>query len=115
MKLKLLFPVGMLMLSGCAQLVTKEYSPQRGGVVKYSTAWFLGEKNRAKALEEMQAHCAPGKPHITREDSRREGTGQVVTNGSTQGSSFSSTSTESQEENIYIHFKCSKSRQTARK
>lgn len=115
MKLKFLFPIAMLMLSGCAQLVTKNYSPQRGGIVKYSTAWFLGDKNRAKAIEEMQAHCSPGKPLITREDSRLESTGQVYTQGSTQGKNFSSTSTESQEQNVYIHFKCSKTRQAARR
>ena len=56
---KLMLPAALLLLSGCAQIVTKNYSPTRGGTVKYNTGWFMAEKNRAKAIEEMNAYCFP--------------------------------------------------------
>ena len=113
--LKLILPACLLLLSGCAQIVTKNYSPYRGGVVKYNTGWFLADKNREKAMEEMNQYCAPGRAQILREDSKLEGTGQVNTNGSTNGNSYSSTSTESKEANVYINFKCTKTQKTARR
>ena len=112
--LKMVLPACLLLLSGCAQIVTKNYSPTRGGIVKYNTGWFMADKNREKAMEEMKQFCGPRvRPQILREDSRVEGTGQVHTNGSTNGNSFSSTATESKESNINIHFKCVKSQKTA--
>jgi hypothetical protein len=111
--LKFILPVCLLLLSGCAQIVTKNYAPYRGGTVKYNTGWFMAEKNREKAVEEMNQYCAPGRPQILREDSKLEGTGQVYTNGSSSGKNFSSTSTESKEANMYIQFKCTKAQRTA--
>ncbi|WP_413287858.1 hypothetical protein [Bdellovibrio sp. HCB337] len=111
--LKLVLPAFLLLLSGCAQIVTKNYAPTRGGTVKYNTGWFLADKNREKAIEEMRHYCAPGRPQILREDSRLEGTGQVFTSGSTRGNNYSSTSTESKEANMYIHFRCAKIQRTA--
>ncbi|MGZ3749222.1 MAG: hypothetical protein ACXVB1_03985 [Pseudobdellovibrionaceae bacterium] len=111
--LKFILPACLLLLSGCAQIVTKNYTPNRGGTVKYNTGWFMADKNREKAIEEMNQYCAPGRPQILREDSRLEGTGQVFTNGSTSGNTYSSTSTESKEANMYIHFRCVKIQKTA--
>ena len=108
--LKLLSLSGLLLLSGCAQIVTRSYSPYRGGIVKYNTGWFMAEKNRSKAIEEMQGYCLPGRPEILREDSKLESTGQVYTSGSSQNNGFSSTSTEAREANVYIQFKCVKGR-----
>lgn len=89
-------------------MVTKTYGPSRGGVVKYNTGWFMAEKNRSKAIEEMKSYCSPGRPKIFQEDSKLESTGQVYTTGKTQKDRFSSTSTEAKEANMYIHFKCVK-------
>lgn len=114
-KIQLLLPLCLLLLSGCAQMVTKTYSPSRGGVVKYNTGWFMADTNRSKAVEEMRAYCSPGRPAILQENSKLESTGRVHTSGSNSGSTFSSTSTESKESNIYIHFKCVKSNKTARR
>lgn len=113
--LKIILPVGLLLLSSCAQIVTRNYSPYRGGVVKYNTGWFMAEKNRSKAIEEMQAYCLPGRPEILQEDSKLESTGQVYTSGSNQNNGFTSTSTEAKEANMYIHFKCVKGNKTARR
>jgi uncharacterized protein YceK len=113
--LTLLTLSGLLLLSGCAQIVTKNYSPYRGGVVKYNTGWFMADKNREKAVEEMQNYCLPGRPEILREDSKLESMGQVYTSGTNHGDGFSSTSTESKEANMYIQFKCVKSGKTARR
>lgn len=114
--LQFLLPcLSVLMLSGCAQLVTKNYSPQRSGVVKYSTAWFLGDKNRAKAIEEMNQFCGSTRAQILREDSKIESTGQTRTSGRTSGNKFSSTSTQSREGFVYLHFKCGRGMRTAQK
>lgn len=114
--LKLILPAWLLLLSGCAQIVTKNYAPNRGGTVKYNTGWFMADKNREKAIEKMKQYCGPGgRPQILREDSKLEGTGQVFTSGSTRGNNYSSTSTESKEANMYIHFKCTKSQKAARR
>lgn len=105
---KIALPLVFLGLSSCAQLVTKTYSPTRSGVVKYSTGWFMGDKNREKAVEEMKTFCRPGRAKIVQEDSKFESTGQVYTTGQNKKDRFSSTSTEGREENMYIHFKCVK-------
>ncbi len=101
--------------SGCAQIVTKTHSPTRGGVVKYNTGFFMADKNREKALEEMKAYCSPGRAQMLREDSKLESTGQGYTSGNNRGDSFSSTATESKEANMYIQFRCVKSSRTARR
>jgi hypothetical protein len=114
--LKIILPACLLLLSGCAQIVTKTYAPNRGGTVKYNTGWFMADKNREKAIEEIKQYCGPrARPQILRENSKLEGTGQVFTNGSTKGNSYSSTSTESKEANMYIQFNCVKSQKTARR
>lgn len=114
--LKLIFALSLIgLLSGCAQIVTKNYSPTRGGVVKYNTGWFMAETNRKKAVEEMDQYCSPGRPQILREDSRLESTGQTMHSGSTSGNSYSGNSTQVQEANIYIQFRCVKGSKTARR
>ncbi len=104
---KLLMPASLLLLSGCAQMVTKTYSPQRGGVVMYDQAWFMGDKNREKAMTEMNAFCSPGRPTIVREDNKLEATGRVYNSGSVDGNSYSGSSTQEKSANVYLHFKCS--------
>ena len=111
---KLLLPAALLLLSGCAEMVKKDYRPTRGGTVRYSTGWFLADKNREKAVEEMKAYCSPGRPQLMGENSQREFTGQTYSNSNVSNDHISTSSTQSQEKYIYMHFKCVKGRVATR-
>ena len=104
--LKLIFATSMLLLTSCAQIVKKDYAPTRGGTVKYSTAWFMAEKNREKALEEMRGYCGAARPRIMSEDSKREFTGGSTSNSNSSGDSTYTSTHQESEGVIYLHFKC---------
>jgi len=107
---KLLLPAALLLLSGCAEMVKKEYKPVRGGTVRYSTGWFLADKNREKAVEEMKAYCAPGQANLMAENAQKEFTGYSHSNTDIYNNSMSTSTTQSQENYIYLHFRCVKAK-----
>ena len=82
-QLKILAPLAILLLSGCAEMVKKNYGSNRGGTVRYTTGWFLDEKNRAKAMEEMQSYCRPGRAQLVSEKIESEFTGNSYSNSRT--------------------------------
>ena len=101
-----------LLLSGCAvQMVKKNYTPTKGGTVRYSTGWFMADHNRSKAIEEMKQYCSPGRAQLIAEDSKKELTGQSYSNSRVERNSVDTTTTQGQEGYIYLHFKCVKARQ----
>lgn len=103
---KLSLPLALLLLSGCASMVNKTYSPERRGTVRYNTGWFLADSNRAKAVEQMREFCSPGRPVLLSEDSRSEFTGQSYSNATVDKNRINGTSTQAKENNVYMHFKC---------
>lgn len=106
-------PLALLATTGCAQLVSKTYKPYRGGTVRYSTGWFMAEKNRAKAVEEMKSYCSPSRPVLMAEDTREEFTGYSHSTSRASKNNVYTDTSQSKENNIYMHFKCS-SRQVSR-
>lgn len=112
--LKLTFITSMLLMAGCAQMVKKSYHPVRGGTVKYSTAWFLGDKNREKAVEEMKLYCGRQRAQLLSEDSKIEFTGNSSSRSQSNGDGSSYTSTNASKEGyVYMHFKCVSSKKVA--
>lgn len=99
-------------LSSCAEMVVKNYSPQRGGTVRYSTGWFLADKNRAKAVEEMKTYCQPSRPKLLAENSQREFTGVSKSNSTIGNKTVDTTTTASSENYVYMHFKCVSSKRS---
>jgi hypothetical protein len=106
---KLILLAAMLGLSACAEVVKKNYSPSRSGVVRYSTGWFLADKNREKALEEIKGFCGSSRYLLKSEENRKEFTGQSYTNSETNGNHSSGTTTQGSEGFVYLRFQCRKS------
>ncbi|HEX7673166.1 MAG TPA: hypothetical protein VF412_03295 [Bdellovibrio sp.] len=101
----------VFLLSGCAvEMVRKTYSPVKGGTIRYSTGWFMAEKNRAKAMDEMNTYCSPAHVLLLAEDSKQEFTGQSYSNSSVNKNNVDTTTTQGQEGFVYLHFKCVKAR-----
>lgn len=106
-----LFFLATIFLSGCAvEMVKKDYSPAKGGTIRYSTGWFMADHNRSKAIEEMNGYCSPGKAKLLAEDSRKEFTGQSYSNSRVDKNSVDTTTTQGQEGYVYLHFRCVKAR-----
>jgi hypothetical protein len=106
--IKLFFVLVVLSsLSSCAvDMVRKTYSPVKGGTVRYSTGWFMEGKNRAKAIEEMNQYCSPGRGKILSEESKKEATGQSFSNSRLHKKDVSTTTTHGHEGAVYLNFKC---------
>ena len=106
---KLLFIILLgLSLSGCAEMVTKTYSPQRGGTVRYSTGWFLAGKNRAKAMDEMKSYCGQQRAVLLAENNQKEFTGTSQSNSTFTNGGMSTSTTQGSNNYVYLHFKCVK-------
>lgn len=108
MKCKFLAPVALLLLSGCAEMVKKNYAPTRSGTVRYNTGWMMAEKNREKALEEMRSYCGPARPQLMSEQSQSEFTGHSSSNTSVQSDSLYTSTTAEKTNYVYLNFKCVK-------
>lgn len=75
-----------LLLSGCvtnqAEWVTREYSPKKGGSLKYyddgGEFAFVVEQVKEDATQKMRDFCAPESYSVTRETNQREVHGAVV-------------------------------------
>jgi len=95
-----------VLLSGCAQLVTKQYGANKGGTVKYNKELFMTEKNRKKAVTVANDYCAPGRATILSEEERVESNGYSSTETRHKGSKSYSSTRESRSATIYMNFRC---------
>jgi hypothetical protein len=98
------------MLLGCAEVTSKTYGARKTVTVKYSTGWFMAEKNRSKAVETARQYCQPGQAVLVREDNKAEFTGKTYTSQRTDGNYTSGEATQAKEDNVYLHFVCNRQR-----
>lgn len=112
---KLSLILSVLVSVGCAQLVKRTYEPVRGGTVKYSTSWPLGDKNREKAMEEMKSYCGNQRARIVSERSEIELNGDSRSTSRRDGNITHSETRSNKESVAYMDFKCVSSKRVAKK
>ena len=66
----------------------------------------MGEKNRAKAIEQMRKYCGPNRAKLLSEDSKAEFTGQSHSNTSYSNHSAYTSTSQDRTGYVYLHSKC---------
>lgn len=103
--------VFILILGGCstAELIQRNYEPQKTGVVKFEDglmAYLGGQKGRQMAEEKMRDYCAPKPFRVLRESDREILKTKSETRNNKDGSTTQSSSYSTSGHVTYASFAC---------